>query len=99
MKDDRFSEKRRDCLRILGAGALGGLLGGPSNSFGSVPDKSVLTGSTVRPRSKKYMDPATVILVKGDNRREIIYQSMMNLKDEIIEAIGNKKVLIKPNLV
>jgi uncharacterized protein (DUF362 family) len=45
------------------------------------------------------MDPATVSLVKGDNRREIIYQSMMNLKYEIIEAIGNKKVLIKPNLV
>jgi uncharacterized protein (DUF362 family) len=99
MKNDRFSEKRRDCLRILGAGALGGLLAGTSNSFGSVPDKSGFIGSTVRPRSKKYMDPATVSLVKGDNRREIIYQSMMNLKDEIIEAIGKKKVLVKPNLV
>lgn len=99
MKKDRFSEKRRDCLRILGAGALGGLLVGPSNSFGSVPDKSASIGSTVRPPNKKHMDPATVSLVKGDNRREIIYQSMMNLKDEIIEAIGSKKVLIKPNLV
>jgi uncharacterized protein (DUF362 family) len=99
MTNDKFSKQRRDCLRILGAGALGGLLVGPSNSLGSVLDKPTFVGSTVRPPYKKHMDPATVSLVKGDNRREIIYQSMMNLKDEIIEAIGNKKVLIKPNLV
>ncbi|GAJ18069.1 unnamed protein product, partial [marine sediment metagenome] len=40
-----------------------------------------------------------VSLVKGDDRREIIYQSMMNIKDEIVEAIGKKSVLIKPNMV
>ena len=99
MTNDKFSKNRRDCIKILGAGALGGLLVGPSNSLGSVPYKSAPICSTVRPPYKKYMDPAIVSLVKGDNRREIIYQSMMNLKDDIVEAIGKKKILIKPNMV
>lgn len=99
MKNDEFLGNRRNCLKILGAGALGGLLAGPSNSFGAILDKSGPIGPAVRPQPRKYMDPATVSLVKGDNRREIVYQSMMHLKDDIIEAIGEKKVLIKPNMV
>jgi len=99
MNKNKSSLNRRDCLKVLGVGAVGSLLAGPVNSFGSIHDKSNLTTFAGRPDRKKYMDPATVSLVKGDNRREIVYQSMMNLKDEIIDAIGKKKVLIKPNMV
>ena len=42
---------------------------------------------------------ATVSLVKGNERREIVYQSLKRIEDQIIPAIGNKKILVKPNFV
>ncbi len=92
MKLNKYSLNRRGCLKALGAGALGSLYAGSTLSFAG-------PASTDRAPYKKYLDSATVSLVKGDNRRKIVYQSMINLKDEIIDAIGKKKVLIKPNLV
>ncbi len=95
MGKNNFSAKRRDCLKILGAGAIGSLCTGPAFAFG----KFALTSSDNQSLYSKHMDTATVSLVKGDNRRDIVYRSMMNLKDDIIDSIGKKKVLIKPNMV
>ena len=95
MKNTKFSEKRREVLKMLGVGALGSLCGAPVISYG----RSANFGTADQSLYKKQIDTALVSLVKGENRREIIYQSMLNLKDDIIEAIGKKKVLIKPNMV
>ncbi len=38
-------------------------------------------------------------MVKGDNRYAIVTRSLELIKDEILSSIGNKKVLIKPNIV
>lgn len=99
MKNNKFSKKRRDFLKILGTGTAGSLCLGTTHSLANISNISEPIRSDDHPPYKKHMDPATVSLVKGNDRREIIYQSMMNIKDDIIEAIGEKKVLIKPNMV
>ena len=48
---------------------------------------------------QKEAPSAKVGLVKGNDCREITYQALRRIEDEVIGAIGNKKVLIKPNFV
>ncbi len=44
--------------------------------------------------------PATVSVVKGNDCRDIAYQSMMNIENEIMASLGGKKrILLKPNFV
>ena len=90
---------RRAYLKTLGAGALGGACMGLMQGCDSNAARSASSGSAGQLLNNKREEPATVSLVKGDDRREIVYQSMMNLKNEIVRAIGRKKVLIKPNMV
>lgn len=40
-----------------------------------------------------------VSLVKGEQRRKNVLESLLSIEEEIKEAIGDKKVLIKPNFV
>jgi uncharacterized protein (DUF362 family) len=104
MKQKKNQLSRRAYLKTLGAGALGtGVLGGIGMGMmqgcDSNASMSAKSGSGSHLSYEKREDPVTVSLVKGDDRRKIVYQSMMNLKDEIVEAIGKKKVLIKINMV
>ena len=90
---------RRDILKGIGIGAVGFAFGG--KPFG--PDRSLAApGSPLVGKGqlyKKAAPPAKVSLVKGNDRREITYQALKNIEDEIIASIGNKKILIKPNFV
>jgi uncharacterized protein (DUF362 family) len=43
--------------------------------------------------------PAKVCLIKGNDCRDIVYQALKKIEDEVIASIGNKKILIKPNFV
>jgi len=96
-KKDQLS--RRAYLKTMSAGALGGIFMGMVPGCDKNASMAAKAGSAGHLSYKKREEPATVSLVKGDDRREIIYQSMMNIKDEIVEAIGKKSVLIKPNMV
>jgi len=40
-----------------------------------------------------------VSLVKGNDCREIVFQALKHLEDEVLASIGPKRVLIKPNFV
>jgi len=58
----------------------------------------------VVPGGKQLFVPCTksarVSIVKGNDRREIVYQALKNIEDEVVASIGGKKrVLIKPNFV
>jgi len=44
-------------------------------------------------------EPSTVTLVKGGDRRDIIYKSLKLIEDEVFAGIGGKQILIKPNFV
>jgi len=44
--------------------------------------------------------PSKVSLVKGNDRREIVYQTLKNIEDEVLASIGDRKrILVKPNFV
>ena len=90
---------RRQVLRGFGAGALAAALGSaglrPGRAAGEVPPIGGKEGGLFVPRS----GPAKVSLVKGNDRREIVYQALKNIEDEVLGSIGNKRILIKPNFV
>ena len=90
---------RRDILRSFGLGALGLALGG--KSFGPALARAA-SGSPLAGKGqlyKKVAGPAKVSLVRGNDCRDIVYQALKNIEDEVLASIGNKKILIKPNFV
>jgi uncharacterized protein (DUF362 family) len=90
---------RRDILRSFGLGALGLALGG--KSFGPALARAA-SGSPLAGKGqlyKKMAGPAKVSLVRGNDCRDIVYQALKNIEDEVLASIGNKKILIKPNFV
>lgn len=99
MATDRRLLDRRDFLKGIGFGVLGGIalrgeiLRGYTLPIAGEPQDKV--GALY----KKLTEPARVSLVKGNDRREIVYQSLKILEDEILASIGNKRILIKPNMV
>jgi uncharacterized protein (DUF362 family) len=90
---------RRDILRGFGLGALGLSLGG--GSFGPAVIRAAAGSPLVGEGQlyKKTVGPAKVSLVRGNDCRDIVYQALKNIEDEVIASIGNKKILIKPNFV
>ncbi len=104
---------RRDFIRGLGLGCLGlgaGALGRPglaapdgATGVGRVArsGEEAQAGQAWRPGRELYRPveaPATVSLVKGDDRRTIVRRSLEAIGDEVLAAIGDKKVMIKPNV-
>jgi uncharacterized protein (DUF362 family) len=84
----------------MGAGVLSGSIAGIGFGCTRKNQSSITYSETaVYPSYKKTNKTSRVSLVKGDDRRKIIYDSMKNLESEIIQSIGHKKILIKPNLV
>jgi uncharacterized protein (DUF362 family) len=90
---------RRDILRGFGFGALGLTLGG--GSFGSAVIRAAAGSPLVGEGQlyKKAAGPAKVGLVKGNDCRDIVYQALKKIEDEVLASIGDKKILIKPNFV
>lgn len=90
---------RRDVLKDLGFGAVGLALGGkifrPARSL-AAPGSPLLAKDELY---QKQAPPAKVSLVKGNDRRDIVYQALKNIEDQILPSIGNKNILIKPNFV
>ncbi len=100
MADTKKSLNRRDFLKGLGLGAVGGMtLGG--NIFCRDSRHVITKGRQKKPGRlyEKVTEPARVSLVKGNDRRKIVYQSLKMIEDEVLGSIGNKKILIKPNVV
>ena len=59
-------------------------------------------GSPLVPKGKLYQNTvgrSRVALIKGNDLREMTLQALKKIEDQIIPAIGGKKVLIKPNFV
>jgi uncharacterized protein (DUF362 family) len=98
MADDN-NLNRRDILKGLGFGALGLGFGG---QFFAPAQSKAAPGSPWVKKSGIFSaaGPARVALVKGNDRREIVYQALKKIEDEVLGSIdGKKKILIKPNFV
>jgi len=94
---------RREILKGICLGAAATTLGGKTYCLATENTEKGKSGKTnKRPRTqlyKKVTEPARVSLVKGNDRRDIVYQSLKMIEDEVLASIGNKKILIKPNMV
>jgi len=95
--------RRRQFLERLGYGAAGmgvfDLLferaGGPPAAASSPYFKQ--SSPSVEP-PVKIAPPARVSLVKGGDRKQVILDSLKPFEDEIFAGIGNRTVLVKPNM-
>ncbi|MEK6755459.1 MAG: DUF362 domain-containing protein, partial [Bacteroidota bacterium] len=91
--------ERRDYLKGIGLGAIGGIAFGSEILYG----RGLTSLNTPQDRAghlyKKLTEPARVSLVKGNDRHEIVYQSLKMIEDEVLGSIGNKTIVIKPNIV
>jgi uncharacterized protein (DUF362 family) len=104
---DRTALQRREFLKRMGCAVGAAALGGRSVLT------PLMAAETAAPRPgdpygqihfpvqqlSRTAPSARVSLVKGDNRYAIVRRSLELIKDEILDSIGNKKVLIKPNIV
>lgn len=91
---------RRDFLKGVGLGVMGyAALGGKVFARPLVQSESAAPQLGSGRLYQKISGPAQVSLVKGNDRREIVYQSLKLIEDEILASIGNKKIMIKPNVV
>ncbi|MHC4891693.1 MAG: DUF362 domain-containing protein [Planctomycetota bacterium] len=91
---------RRDVLKGFGMGVMGVAFGGRVFK----PDISrAAVGRPLRRGGQLYQKvtkPARVGLVKGNDRRQITYQALKSVEDDVLASIeGKKKILIKPNFV
>ena len=92
---------RRRFLKGICLGTVGGIILGGSD-FCFAGTRTIITGEqqgSVNQLYKKVTEPAKVSLIKGNNRYDIVYQSLKKIEDEVLSSIGDKKILIKPNLV
>lgn len=91
---------RRDVLKGFGLGALGLGLGakcfGPAVAHAAPGSPWVKKNGLFKPSPVR---PAKICLVKGNDRRDIVYQALKKIEDEVLASIGEKKILIKPNFV
>jgi uncharacterized protein (DUF362 family) len=105
MKKAEFPFRRREFLRTAGRGILGvGLLGSPvwgRRGGGSQPALLSARGDrlSVPPETPPLETASRLSLVRGQDRREIVYQSLKLIEDDVWAAVDRKKrVLIKPNM-
>jgi len=92
---------RRELLKGFGAAAALGSLGlrpGWVRAQGEAQaQKAVGSGGRL---FTPYAKASKVSIVKGNDRREIVFQSLKNIESEILASIGaKKKILVKPNFV
>lgn len=89
---------RRHLLKLLGFGAAAL---GTTRVAGS--DSIPMTNIGGNARHNPFTElsgPATVSIVKGNDCRDITYQCLMNIEDEIMGSLeGKKRILVKPNFV
>lgn len=89
---------RRQLLKLLGfsVAAIG-----TTRAFG------IKQAPVVQPGGQNLSDPfikrsdiSKVSVVKGNDCRDITYQSLLNIEDEIMASLeGKKRILVKPNFV
>jgi hypothetical protein len=93
---------RRQILRGFGATAMAAAFGplglkSPVAFAQAEAEQAQVPGG---PLFTRVAPEAKVSLVKGNDRRDIVYQALKNIEDEVLASIGNhKKILIKPNFV
>jgi len=93
---------RRHFLERLGSGAAAVSVFGPL--FKAPPSVSATLSpysqqaTPASPMPVKLAPPARVSLIKGNDRKQVIHDSLKEIEDSVLAGIGDKSVLIKPNM-
>jgi uncharacterized protein (DUF362 family) len=88
---------RREFLKAAGRGLLGLGLVGSARPAQASESQWIQMGRS--PRGRSSVVSPRIGLVKGGDRREIVYKSLKLIEDDVWAAIDRKKrVLIKPNM-
>jgi uncharacterized protein (DUF362 family) len=99
MASQKIKFDRRSLLKGLGIGAAymaaGRQVFAPKAAFASAKSHAPKENELFQ----KQADPATVAVLKGNDRREMIRGVLDKIKDDVVKSIGNKKILLKPNFV
>ena len=106
MKKRETPCRRREFLWTAGYGLLGlGLLGSPSRGRGNGradpygPPRESGEGLSARAGTAPLDSAPRLSLVRGQDRREIVFQSLKLIEDDVWAAVDRKtRVLIKPNM-
>jgi uncharacterized protein (DUF362 family) len=89
---------RRKWLKAISLGSLGAFIpvipGFRQNKKSE--DLNYPGGAVMK---QPVMKSGPVSLVKGDDRYDIVFRSLKNIEEEVIKSIGDKTILIKPNMV
>jgi uncharacterized protein (DUF362 family) len=89
---------RRDFLKGVGlAGAAAATRAVPLSGRAQTEARGLQTRSGVLYQER--LGPSRVSLVKGGDRRSIVYQSLKLIEDDVLSSLRDKQVLIKPNIV
>jgi len=102
MANHKSHLNRRDILKGLGIGTIGLAFGGKAFRPAGPPKADAAPGSPLVEKGQLYQKqapPAKVALVKGNDRREITFQALKKIEEQILSSLGDKKILIKPNFV
>ncbi len=94
---------------LVGAGAAGSLAagagrGGKAAAAGLRPGprfagEAIFPDFPLTQLYKKVETPSRVSLVKGESRYDIVMRALKLVEDDVLPAIGDKRVLLKPNIV
>jgi uncharacterized protein (DUF362 family) len=91
---------RRELLKSLGAAAAFGSLGWWPRAARAQGEAQKVAGGGKKQLYTPFTQASTVSLVKGNDRRDIVFQALKNLESDILASLGDKKrILVKPNFV
>jgi uncharacterized protein (DUF362 family) len=97
MRKNTFS--RRGFMK-MGLGALGGLALGRGPAGGAAGLLNGFPQAHSAPQLfTKVTSAARVSLIKGEDRYKNVTQALKAFENDILRSIGNKKILLKPNVV
>lgn len=87
-------------MKSVGLGVMGSfVLGGGISCLDIRREEKSDQPDSAAKLYKEVTETARVSLLKGNDRREIVYQSLKAIEDEVLGSIGKKKILLKPNVV
>lgn len=93
--------RRREFLRTAGRGILGAALFGSPLGRGDAdrPLRLSAAPSLGGQATAPTVAPSRLSLVRGEDRRKIIFESLRLIEDDVRAAVeGKKRVLVKPNM-
>lgn len=100
MEDKELSMNRRAALKTLGLGAMAIGVMGCNIKTKSGSSEKVVAGHGKTATYEKVLTPSNVSLIKGNDARDNVFNSLKNIEDEIMVGLeGKKRILIKPNFV